>query len=120
MVISSARLMTMASLTPVLAQDPLMAADYQSVIGTVQRGLDSTTEALALEQGSLGAAEQRMERTKQRHADTAVQLKLQLSGIEEVDLAATLTALQDTRTKLEASWRALSMISELSLTKFLR
>ncbi len=113
-------LMTMAALTPAMAQDPTMAADYQSVVATVQRGLDSTIGALALEQGALGVAEQRMESTKQDHADAAVQIRTQLSGVEEVDLAATLTALQETRNRLEASWRALSMISSLSLTNFLR
>lgn len=113
-------LMTLAAIVPAQAQDPLMRADYLAVVDTVQRGLDSVTGALALEQGALGAAEQRMERTGEAHADIALQLKTQLSGIEEVDLAATLTALQDTRTRLEASWKALSMISELSLTNFLR
>lgn len=113
-------LMTLAAMTPAMAQDPAMAADYQSVIATVQRGLQSATGALALEQGALGVAEQRMESSKQGHADAAVQIRLQLSGVEEVDLAATLTALQETRTRLEASWKALSMISSLSLTNFLR
>ncbi|WP_431283443.1 flagellin [Humitalea sp. 24SJ18S-53] len=113
-------LMTLAALVPAQAQDPLTRADYLAIVDTVQRGLDSSTSALALEQGALGAAEQQMDRAAESHADVAVQLKLQLSDIEEVDLAATLTALQDTRTRLEASWKALSMISELSLTKFLR
>jgi hypothetical protein len=47
-------------------------------------------------------------------------LRGQLAGIEEIDLAATLTRLQSTRTMLEASYNAIGALGALSLTSFLR
>jgi flagellin-like hook-associated protein FlgL len=50
----------------------------------------------------------------------SVTLEKQLGAIQEVDLAETLTRLQATRTTLEASYRAIGSLSELTLAKFLR
>jgi flagellin-like hook-associated protein FlgL len=46
-------------------------------------------------------------------------LKLQLSNLEEVDMAKTITSFQTTQTQLEASYRAIAMAQQLSLTRFL-
>jgi flagellin-like hook-associated protein FlgL len=43
----------------------------------------------------------------------------QLSNLEEVDMAKTITTLQATQTQLEASYRAISIAQQLSLTRFL-
>ena len=61
-----------------------------------------------------------METAQKRHAAVSAALSRQLGGIEEVGLAETLTKLQATRTTLEASYRAIGSLSELSLAKFLR
>jgi flagellin-like hook-associated protein FlgL len=46
-------------------------------------------------------------------------LKFQLSNLEEVDMAKTITSFQTTQTQLEASYRAIAMAQQLSLTRFL-
>jgi flagellin-like hook-associated protein FlgL len=46
-------------------------------------------------------------------------LQLQLSNIEEVDMAKTITSFQTTQTQLEASYRAIAVAQQLSLTRFL-
>jgi len=110
-------LMTLANLTPAQAE---AGTDFDTVMSGVTAGLKSAMTALGDEAGSLGISESRLEEAKTRHGDLGVALKSQLSDVEEVDLAATLAAIQDTQTRLQASWKALAMLSGLSLTQFLR
>ena len=60
---------------------------------------NSATAAAA---GALGLTEARLTAAQERHTVLTDALKTQLADIEEVDLAATLTRLQATRTALEA------------------
>jgi flagellin-like hook-associated protein FlgL len=53
------------------------------------------------------------------HKSVSATLQLQLSNIEEVDMAQTITSFQTTQTQLEASYRAISVAQQLSLTRFL-
>jgi flagellar hook-associated protein 3 FlgL len=82
--------------------------------------LKSAMGGLGEEAGALGLAEAQLESARDRHTNLNTTLGSQLADVEEVDLATTLTALQDTQTRLQASWQALSMLSGLSLTDFLR
>ena len=110
-------LMTLASLTPGQATS---GADLDGVLAGVRGALKAAASGLASEEGALGMVESRLESARARHADLGTVLSGQLAAVEEVDLAATLTELSDTKTRLEASWKALAMLSELSLTNFLR
>lgn len=109
-------LMTLASLK---SGQVVAETDFDAVMGSVTAGMKSAMTALGEEAGTLGLSESRLEEAKTRHGELGVTLKSQLSDVEEVDLAATLTAMQDTQTRLQASWKALSMLSGLSLTQFL-
>lgn len=110
-------LMTLASLTPAQAN---LGGDLDSLMVGVRGGLRAAAAGLAAEEGALGMSERRLEAARSRHEDLGVALRGQLADLEEVDMAATLTALQDTRTRLEASWKALSVLSGLSLANLLR
>jgi len=110
-------LMTLASLTPAMTT---AGGDFDAVVGSVTAGLKAAMTGLGEEAGALGQSEARLEAARTGHADMGVTLKAQLAGIEEVDLATTLTALQDTQTRLQASWQALSMLSGLSLADYIR
>ncbi|WP_338663418.1 flagellin [Pararoseomonas sp. SCSIO 73927] len=109
-------LMTLANLTP---GQTAAGPDFDAVMTGVKAGLKSAMTGLGEEAGALGLSESRLKAARTRHEDMGLALNSQLSDVEEVDLAATLTALQDTQTRLQASWQALSMLSGLSLTKFL-
>jgi flagellin-like hook-associated protein FlgL len=109
-------LMTLSSLTPEMAA---AGADFDAVVASATAGLKSAMTGLGEEAGALGLSESRLEAAKTRQTDLRTVLNGQLSDVEEVDLAATLTAMQDTQTRLQASWQALSMLAGLSLTKFL-
>ncbi|MBR0672967.1 flagellin [Neoroseomonas soli] len=110
-------------LATLAAMDPSQAAlgtDFTDLMATVRDGLRSAIDAIGVERGALGAIEQRLETTARRHEEVSIALAIQLAGIEEVDMAETLSRLQATQTQLEASYRAISMVSGLTLTQFLR
>ena len=109
-------LATLAALDPSQAA---LGADFTDLVATVRDGLRSALDALGVERGALGATERRLQATAARHADVTVLLKEQVAGIEEVDMAETISRLQATQTQLEASYRALSVVAGLTLTRFL-
>jgi flagellin-like hook-associated protein FlgL len=106
----------LAALDPAQAQ---LGTDFTELVASLRDGLRSAVDALGEERGALGAVEQRLEATARRHAEVSVALTGQLAGIEEVDMAATISRLQATQTQLEASYRALAQVSGLTLTRFL-
>jgi len=109
-------LASIAALTPEKSQ---LGEGYNTFITTVQQGLKSSVNALALERGALGVVEGRMESVRAFHESVTLSLTLQVSTIEEVDMAKTITSFQATQTQLEASYRSMSIAQQLSLTRFL-
>ncbi len=110
-------LMSLAALTPAQTAS---RTDFHAFAATIREGLRSATDALGAEAGALGQTEARLDAMRSRHEAVQVTLRTQLSGIEEVDLAETLSRLQQTRTALEASYGAIARIGGLSLAQFLR
>ncbi|TPG51935.1 hypothetical protein EAH89_19480 [Roseomonas nepalensis] len=110
-------LMTLASLAP---GQTAAGDDFDAVMASVTAGMKSAMTGLGEEAGALGLSESRLEAAKTRHEELGVALHGQLADVEEVDLAATLSAMQETQTRLQASWKALSMLSGLSLADFMR
>lgn len=109
-------LATLAALDPAQAS---LSPGFTELMAVVRDGLRSAVDAIGVERGALGATEQRLETTARRHAEVSVALAGQLAGIEEVDMAATISRLQATQTQLEASYRAIALVSGLTLTRFL-
>jgi len=81
--------------------------------------LRSATDALGGEAGALGQVQARLDAARTRHEEIGVALESQRSGIEEVDLAETLSRLQQTQTQLQASYSAIARVGGLSLAQFL-
>lgn len=109
-------LASIAGLTPEKSQ---LGQSYATFVTKVQEGLQSSVDALALERGALGVTEARLESVRTLHESVSVSLTLQVSDLEEVDMAKTITSFQATQTQLEASYRAIAMAQQLSLTRFL-
>lgn len=110
-------LMSLAALTPAQMSN---AQAFDGLVASIRDGLSSAEIALGEEAGALGHVEARMEATQRRHEDLSAALALQLSDIEEMDVADALTQLQATRTALEASYRAIASLRDLNLASFLR
>lgn len=110
-------LAVIAALTPdVAAQE----GGYAALLDDARAAFDAAGGVIALEQARLGAAERRLAAVREEAADRSVVLRLQVSAIEDVDVAETVARLQDLRARLEASYRATALLSELSLARFLR
>ncbi|MCO6416991.1 hypothetical protein JYK14_12585 [Siccirubricoccus sp. KC 17139] len=109
-------LASIAGLTPVQAADRDTFRDF---VTNVRNGLTSASSALADESGALGLTEARLEATKTQHETMKTSLTAQVSDIEEVDLAETLTRLQATRSVLETSYTAIGKLGTLTLAQFL-
>ena len=109
-------LMSLASLGSAQTSD---ADDFREFAVTIREGLRSATTALGGEAGALGQVQARLDSTASRHETLQTALKAQLSDIQEVDRADTLTRLQQTETQLQASYTAISRLGSLSLAQFL-
>lgn len=109
-------LATLAALEP---SQTVLGTDFTDLVATARDGLRSAVDALGEERGALGAAEERLGAISQRHKDVTVTLTTQLATIQEVDMAETISKLNDTKTQLEASYRAIAMVQGLSLTNYL-
>ncbi|MBY0337291.1 MAG: hypothetical protein K2X11_11800 [Acetobacteraceae bacterium] len=88
----------------------------QGAIGLLRAGMNGA----ARESGALGDAESRLADARRRNDEVSAQVETQIGRVEDVDLAKVVAEMQATRTQLEASYRSLSMLSDLSLTRFLR
>jgi flagellin-like hook-associated protein FlgL len=109
-------LASIAGLTPEKVQ---LGDDYTTFVTTVRNGLKSSVESLALERGSLGVTETRLQSMVSLQESISASLTFQLSDLEEVDMAKTITSFQTTQTQLEASYRAIAIAQQLTLTRFL-
>jgi len=109
-------LMTLAALEPGQMNE---LPEYTDLLAGLRDGFAAAEVALAEEAGGLGQVAARMENTQRRHTQVVDALRRQLSEIEEVDLASTIERLQATQLSLEASYRAIGMLSGLTLARFL-
>ncbi|NVJ96849.1 MAG: hypothetical protein HWE25_01785 [Alphaproteobacteria bacterium] len=66
-----------------------------------------------------GLAFERLEVVDEQHTDTIVFLEKFIADIEDVDIAEAVTKLNNDQVALEASYRSISSLSQLSLLKFL-
>lgn len=109
----------LASIAGLTKEKGQLGSDYTTFVTTVRAGLQSAVDALAQERGALGVTENRLESVAELHVSVTTSLTLQLSNLEEVDMAKTISVFQATQTQLEASYRAMTIAQQLSLTRFL-
>lgn len=112
-------LRSLASIAGLTSEKGALGQGYIDFVTSVQRSLESSVDALALERGSLGVTEKRLQSIQTLHESVTTSLTLQVSDLEEVDMAKTIYSFQATQTQLEASYRAISIAQQLSLTRFL-
>lgn len=110
-------LASLAALTPASASS---AQDFRDFATVIRNGLRSARDAIADEGGALGQTTGRLKAIRSTQADAQTALTKQLSGLQDVDVAATITKLQGTQTALQASYSAISQLGALSLVQFLR
>ena len=109
-------LATIGSLTSSQISDP----GFATVVHDTQASLGDAIAALNSDAGVLGNRQASMTATSQRLDDTRVALKSQISDAQDIDMADALSRLTAVQTRLQASYRMLSMVQSMSLVNFLR
>ena len=87
----------------------------QSQLATITSAIDD----LRQKQVNNGLVNQRLDIVDEQHADTAVFVEVFIADLEDVDIAEAVTRLNNNQVALEASYRAVSALADLSLLDFL-
>jgi len=97
---------------------PLTPAQFAS-LQTQLSSLDDALDGLLQVQTSNGLAFKRLEVVDQQHSDTNVFLQTFIADIEDVNIAEAITRLNGDQLALEASFRSIGTLTQLSLLNFL-
>ncbi|WND02066.1 flagellin [Temperatibacter marinus] len=81
--------------------------------------LDTVIDDMLQIQVSNGLAFERLEVVDNQHKDTVNYLETYIADLEDVDLAEAITRLNNDQVALEASYQAVSSLTQLSLLRFL-
>lgn len=108
-------LATLGSLSSSQMNDPGFAA----LVADVRDSLTGAETALGVDAGVLGDRQATIRADKERLEQAATALRGQVSNVEDVDMAETLSRLSLTQTQLQASYQLLAGLQSLSLVKFL-
>ena len=91
----------------------------QALAADTTARLKSAISAAAGEAGSLGVVQAGLATRKAQLAETQAALSAQVSGAEDVDLAATLTRVSALQNQLQASYKLISDTKGLTLAQYL-
>lgn len=92
---------------------------YRQIAKEAANGLRQAEDDMIALGSELGVVEERLEITKNRHADMKTLLNNQVMDVEGIDDYEVSVRLQDMVTRLESSYKITSRLSQLSLASFL-
>jgi flagellar hook-associated protein 3 FlgL len=98
---------------------PTSEAGYRQVALRAVADLEAGFNGIVEEIGDLGVKQTQLEDVTTRQQDFITTLDLQLGAIEDVDMSEALSKLSAAQTQLEASYRMIALMRELSITKYL-
>lgn len=81
--------------------------------------LDAAIEQIQSVQVQNGLNQKKLDEIAQQMSDRSVYLETFIADIEDVDIASAIARLQSDQTALEASYRMIGSVSQLSLSRFL-
>ncbi len=102
-----------------LSSSQVNAAGFTALVLDTQASLTGAVGALNAEGGALGNTQAALLSQQTRYSDTSTALTGQLSSVEDVDMAKTLSSLSAVQTQLSASYKLISEVSSMSLVKYL-
>jgi flagellar hook-associated protein 3 FlgL len=94
-------------------------AGFQGVVSDTTASLGGAISAMASDAGNLGSTQASLAATQTSLSDTVTALSAQVSSVQDVDMAATLSQLQLVQTQMQSSYQLIASYSSLSLVKFL-
>lgn len=92
---------------------------FADVVADVRTSLGGAVTALNQDAGSLGDSQATFATRVSTLAKIGTSLKSQVSGAQDVDMAATITALNRTQVQLQASYQLIASLQGMSLTKYI-
>ena len=102
-----------------LSSTQVNAAGFTALVQDTRASLTGAVSALNVEGGVLGNTQATLQARQAQASDTSTALTAQLSSVQDVDLAKTLSSLSAVQTQLSASYKLISEVSSLSLVKYL-
>jgi flagellar hook-associated protein 3 FlgL len=91
----------------------------QSYGADLSKLLSGAAAAITTDEAGFGQIQARLTTQTSTLADTLTSLTRQVSSVEDVDMAATATALSQAQTQLQASYKLIAGLPDLSLVKYL-
>jgi flagellar hook-associated protein 3 FlgL len=95
------------------------AAGFSGLVDDIRSSLGGAITDLNADAGVLGNRQTQLQATKAQLGAVSTALTSQVSGVEDVDMAATLSQLTQAQTQLQASYQLIAGIQSLSLTKYI-
>ena len=108
-------LATIGSLSSSQAND----SNFNALVQDTRISLNGVVSAMGTDIGVLGNTQAQLTATQTQLGDAATALTNQVSNVQDVDMAKTLSELTQTNTQLQASYQIMAAESGLSLAKFL-
>jgi flagellar hook-associated protein 3 FlgL len=108
-------LATLGSLSSSQVNDP----GFAGLVLDTGTSLNGVVSAMAVDTGVLGNTQSTLTATQTRLSDMATALTGQLSSVQDVNMAQTISSLTSMQTQLQASYRLISGATSLSLVNFL-
>ena len=102
-----------------LSSSQIPAAGFAPLVADTRTSLGDAVTALNNDAGVLGNRTASLNSAAQRLGDVEVAFKGQISNAQEVDMAQTITTLNQTQTQLQASYRLMGTLQSLSLANFI-
>ncbi len=95
------------------------AASFNALIADTRTSLTNQGTAINQEVAGLGSSQQVLTANQTTLTDTQSSLTQQISSVENVDAAATATALTQAQTQLQISYKLIASMQSLSLVQYL-
>ncbi len=95
------------------------SANFAAVVSDVRSNLGNTINDISGESAGLGNVQQQLTADQTRLADTQNALTTQVSSVQNVDAATTASALTQTQTQLQISYKLIASMQQLSLLQYL-
>jgi flagellar hook-associated protein 3 FlgL len=102
-----------------LSSGQASATGFTAIVQDSHTSLGDAITALNEDVGVLGNRQSSLTSMQQSLGDTATALQGQVSNVQDVDMAATLSRLTSTQTQLQASYQLLNTLRSLSLASVL-
>ncbi len=90
-----------------------------STAASAKQLLGGAISTMATETGSLGNIQADLKNRKTQSAATVLNLQTQISNIQDVDMAATLSRVTNLQTQLQSSYQIIASLKEFSLSKYI-